>query len=481
MNADITPKGLSPVITAANKTYNKSATASATCAFTTGTGAGEKISGDDVLCSVTAASFNDANAGIGKTVTATLGALTGAQAGNYQLNPGPYTDTADIDPKTVTVVTTAVADKVYDGNTSASVTGCTFTGVETGDQLTCSGGSGTFDNKNVGVGKTVTVQSVTLGGASAANYTTALAPTNGGPTFPSTSAAITAKPLAANVGITTKTYDGTTAASISGCSLTGVVSGDVATCGTGSASATFNNKNAGTGKAVTVTGLTLGGTGASNYSLASGAATTGNILAKAVTVAVTAPNKVYDGNANAPGTTCAVSAGQLVAGDAVTCAVGSASFDNRNPGDGKTVTATGLALGGVDGGNYSPPASATTTASITSGPSEVTITKLRSRTTLVPGGDRTVALANVSCSGVGTCSISDVTATVRVRGKSYPARPEFDTGPIQSGQSREVKVVVTQDAYNRLRKRKSGSLTVTIKASGEAGAKSVTFRLGLRR
>jgi hypothetical protein len=60
--------------------------------------------------------------------------------------------------------------------------------------------------------------------------------------------------------------------------------------------ATFADKNVGIGKTVTATALTLSGTAAVNYQLASTSAmTTANITAKGVTVTgVTANNKIYD-------------------------------------------------------------------------------------------------------------------------------------------------------------------------------------------
>ena len=70
------------------------------------------------------------------------------------------------------------------------------------------------------------------------------------------------------------TYDGTTAASLLSCTLSGAVAsppGDPVGC-TGVAS--FADKNVGNGKLVTATGITLNGLGALNYVLSSTIATT---------------------------------------------------------------------------------------------------------------------------------------------------------------------------------------------------------------
>ena len=51
-----------------------------------------------------------------------------------------------------------------------------------------------------------------------------------------------------------KVYDGTTAATLTSCTVTGVLGGDVVAC-TGTAS--FDTASVGTGKTVTASGLTL--------------------------------------------------------------------------------------------------------------------------------------------------------------------------------------------------------------------------------
>ena len=68
-----------------------------------------------------------------------------------------------------------------------------------------------------------------------------------------------------------KAYDGTVSATLTSCTLTGVIGGDVVTC-TGTAA--FATASVGAGKTVTVSGLTLSGAAAGNYALASTTATT---------------------------------------------------------------------------------------------------------------------------------------------------------------------------------------------------------------
>lgn len=75
----------------------------------------------------------------------------------------------NINQKALTATITA-SDKVYDGNTSATIMTRTPVGVVGGDAVTVNGGTATFDNKNVGTGKTVTATGMTLGDVDASKY-----------------------------------------------------------------------------------------------------------------------------------------------------------------------------------------------------------------------------------------------------------------------------------------------------------------------
>lgn len=88
---------------------------------------------------------------------------------------GSTTVNAVVAQKEVTVSGITAADKVYDGNDSAmvNVSTATITGKETGDDLTVSVAAGsTFDSADAG-SRTVTLDTLTLGGTSAGNYTLA--------------------------------------------------------------------------------------------------------------------------------------------------------------------------------------------------------------------------------------------------------------------------------------------------------------------
>src|SRR5207244_2527009 len=169
------------------------------------------------------------------------------------------TTTADITARALLVSATGV-NKAYDGTTAATAT-LTDNRVA-GEVLSASYTSASFANKNVGTAKTVTVSGISISGTDAANYTAN--------TTASTTANITAKALTVT-GITAndKVYSGTTAATLNagGATLVGVVSGDTVTPNTGSATGAFADKNVGSGKTVTVSGLALSGADAANYSV----------------------------------------------------------------------------------------------------------------------------------------------------------------------------------------------------------------------
>src|SRR5207237_7137801 len=112
---------------------------------------------------------------------------------------------------------------------------------------------------NVVTGKAVTVSGYTLSGADAGNYTL-VQPTG-------LTANITAASLAiSGLSATNKVYDATLADTLSGTATVNGLGSDVVSVG-GTGSAAFASKNVGTGKAVTVSGSTVSGADAGNYTL----------------------------------------------------------------------------------------------------------------------------------------------------------------------------------------------------------------------
>ena len=133
------------------------------------------------------------------------------------------------------------------------------------------------------------------------------------------------------------------------------VSGDVLTLGYGSAS--FPDKNAGNGRTVSVSGITVTGTDSGNYTFNTTAATTANITKAALTVTAAGIDKVYNGLASATVTL----GDNRVSGDVLTLGYSSASFPDKNVGTGRTVSVGGITVTGTDAGNYSFNTTATTT------------------------------------------------------------------------------------------------------------------------
>ena len=88
----------------------------------------------------------------------------------------------------------------------------------------------------------------------------------------------TAKALTATASASNKVYNGSSAATVT-LSLSGFIGSETVTS---TNSSTFNDKNVGTGKTVTVNSITLsnGSNGglAANYSISTGQTTTANIL-----------------------------------------------------------------------------------------------------------------------------------------------------------------------------------------------------------
>lgn len=171
------------------------------------------------------------------------------------------------------------------------------------------------------------------------------------------------KGIGASATGVSKVYDGTTGMPGLALGLSALEAGDVvAVSGTGA----FDSKHAGTGLGYTVSGLALSGSDAANYHLTGGGSLSGSdgsIAARPLTVDYTASNKPYDGNT---GATAVASGDDRIGGDALTFSHTGANFADKNVGAGKTVTVSGITLGGTDAGNYTlASATATTTADIT--------------------------------------------------------------------------------------------------------------------
>lgn len=179
--------------------------------------------------------------------------------------------------------------------------------------------SGTPDATKLLLGGTVTNQK------NAGSYTAAVYSTQDGYDLigdQSVAYTITPKELTANYTAANKTYDGSTAASISA-TTSDLIAGDVVTI---TASGVFDNKNAGTDKTVAISDGELSGADARNYVLknASGS-TTADIAARPVTVTADTQSKAEGqpdpaltystGCAAGQSTDCGLVAGETLSGN----------------------------------------------------------------------------------------------------------------------------------------------------------------------
>ena len=115
----------------------------------------------------------------------------------------------------------------------------------------------------------------------------------------------------------------------------------------------------------------LTGADAANYSFVGGFTSSANYTVSQATITgvtgIAASNKTYDGTTAATlNTSTPVFAGQI-GSDSLNVGTPSGAFSDRNVANGKTITISGITLGGTDAGNYYLPPSytTTTTANIT--------------------------------------------------------------------------------------------------------------------
>ena len=144
---------------------------------------------------------------------------------------------------------------------SATVSTRTLAGVVGNDIVSLAVTNAAFNDKNVGVGKTVTAD-LALVGAHSSNYTVNATA--------ATTANVTSIALAGTITADSKPYDGTAAATAHG-ALAGVVGSDVVTAVV--TNAAFNSRTVGAGKPVTAN-LALDGPDAGNYTVNPTAAAT---------------------------------------------------------------------------------------------------------------------------------------------------------------------------------------------------------------
>lgn len=286
------------------------------------------IDSDDILISVTGL-FDNKNVGYNKTVTL-KSSYKGFCLQNYNI-VDQCTTTSNISEKILTITGVTSLNKIYDGNNIATIntTYIIYNGLINNDDISTSV-IGTFDNKNVGDNKIVTLKS-TYSGTDLSNYSIKDQLT--------TSANISEKTVTIT-GITAlhKIYDGSNIATIN---TSDIVYNDLIdskdiyiTC---TCIGIFDDKNVGYNKIVTLKS-SYSGTDLSNYNIIDQLTTTSHISEKVLTITgITALNKIYDGNNTATISTSGIIYNDLINGDDILVYV-TGEFDNKNAGYNKIVS-----------------------------------------------------------------------------------------------------------------------------------------------
>jgi hypothetical protein len=327
----ISPKSVTLNASAVTKVYDGNTNLLSAALVPTGA-----MAGDALQAAFTSGNFAGKDAGSQSFNLSGL-ALQGADQANYVLGNAQFSGTGTITPKAITVSGLQAQGKVYDGTTQASVlnSGAVFNGIVSGDQLSVTA-TGQFDTRHVGTNKTVSLTS-SFGGADLGNYSIT-------PQANST-ASITPAPLVVTASAARKTYDGNTTAPGVGTvgTLVGAAAGDQVAFGGTQA---FTDKNAGSGKTVTVVGVRL--VDASNADVSGNYAITyvnsqnGTIDRANASIAAQTSSTVYNGAVQSQ---TGLTYSGFVAGDDVQ-ATGLAS--GRNAGS----YLSSLSATGADVGNY---------------------------------------------------------------------------------------------------------------------------------
>ena len=153
-----------------------------------------------------------------------LQSVTYAPTDTTSYNSSSSTVSVPVNPKALTVTGITASDKVYDGNTTATLntSGATLVGTVSPDVVTLNtaGATGAYTNPDMGTAKTVLASGLALSGADAGNYTL-IQPTTTGNITP---ASLTVTGITAN----DKVYDGNSTATLNttGAILVGMMPGD---------------------------------------------------------------------------------------------------------------------------------------------------------------------------------------------------------------------------------------------------------------
>ncbi|MFH1482011.1 MAG: MBG domain-containing protein [Patescibacteria group bacterium] len=288
-NLTISKRAITITATTDTKPYDSTITSTATSTMTSGTLANSETA-------TWTQTFDDKNVGTGRTLTPTGSVADGNDGKNYEMT---FVNSAGAITAISAIGSVAVDSKVYDGATTATINNRSLSGVISNDTVSYVGGTASFDTKDVGIGKIVSISGLTLFGADAGNYTVNDTAT--------TTANITTLPITITADTQTKTYGEADPILLTYTFTPALISGD--SFGT-SIIARAVDENVGT-YAITQNGLTAG----DNYAITFVGANL-TINKKAITITADAQTKVY-GEANL-GLTYTIANGSLVGTDTAT-------------------------------------------------------------------------------------------------------------------------------------------------------------------
>ena len=318
-------KPLTATVADSSKTYDGSTSASSSYSLS-----------DAAASMLGTASYISASRHVGEHALTLGGVYSGQQGYDLQVIDGRVTI-----GKASLVISSTDARKTYDGSTAGSASAIAAAGTQLFGTDSLSGGTFSYDNKNAGTGKTMTVSGVTVDDGNGGNNYDFSYAANSNSTIDKASLLVSSTDAQ-------KTYDGSTAGN-----ATAVVAAGSQLYGTDSLSGgtfTYDNKHAGTGKTLTVSGVTVNdGNGGNNYELAY-VANTGSSIAKAdLQVTAADVRRNYDGTLAAVGQAVAAAGSQLYGSDSL--GGGSFAFTDKNAGTAKTVTVSGVTVNDGNGGN----------------------------------------------------------------------------------------------------------------------------------
>ena len=256
-----------------------------------------------------------------------------------------------------------------------------------------------------------------------------------------------------------KVYDGDTDAELNydGVQIDGKIGEDVLTV---TATGAFADENVGTGKTITITGITLGGEAVANYELVTTTLTaTASITAKAVTVTgITAADKEYDGTVTAMlNTTSAQFAGKI--GDDELSVTATGAFADADAAKDKTVAITGITLGGADAGNYTVSADSQKETTAKIDPTDNYILTVSETQTVVVGVG---TFAQPSASFGGKKVAGTVTYTIGTDADKTYEEAEAILAAKKAGDSVTVTCTFTPTAGGNFTGTKTGEIEATM-------------------